>query len=305
MWMKHLEIFAYGHKPHFWHTAVLMAMLALNSAQAQPASTTKTIKVTIKGSEQCTDQLLGRKQVVVVLKGDESDIVRAFREKDSEPWFGVINKDIPIMASKTRASLRLSGLRTDCRESVRIPDPENEEASVASFTFDCQSTEVRQVTLSAVLEEDRRDPIKLGYVRRPSAACMEWRFSDEDPQPVADMWPSEDLRLHLGWMKPDPVAPGGLLAPAGLLVFSRSSGGLLAFNMPGQRHARETSNKTCFDRSGAKDDLCLDRDGVVLTLRDQRAKGDGSAPTFSPSAMDIDFKKLKAAGVKGLVVTVK
>jgi hypothetical protein len=52
-------------------------------------------------------------------------------------------------------------------------------------------------------------------------------------------------------------------------------------------------------------DVDLDRDGVVNALTEQRSRGDGGAPNVSANAIDIDYKKLKNAGVKTLKLTVQ
>jgi hypothetical protein len=48
----------------------------------------------------------------------------------------------------------------------------------------------------------------------------------------------------------------------------------------------------------------LDKSGILVTLQDQRASGDGTIPNLSSTAIDIDAKLLKKAGVTGLHIEV-
>jgi hypothetical protein len=124
----------------------------------------------------------------------------------------------------------------------------------------------------------------MGFTRRLEGDdnCTASAFYDDSgPRTVEDLWDTEELRLHLAWRSKDPSAPG-------LLVLS-----------PNPRAPSVLS----FKGRARKDRYELGRGGVVAQLEHQRMHGDGSAPTLSSTAIDLDTKELKASGINTLQIS--
>jgi hypothetical protein len=260
----------------------IAGLVIVTGARAQPASTTRTVKITFTGTTACKSRIPG--DINVVLEGKEQDAFTVPRKTPDPLWIGSIpDKLKPIMAAGTRASLRLNGLRTNCGKSIRIPADSDPVASVASFTFECDEEEAHSVKFQTNPEANDGNRIAIGYTRWVHEAdCKDWAFLPKGPQTVEDIWKSEDVRLHLAWRKANVDAPG-------LLVLSPSKSSILSFS----RHAKKKDDR-----------LMLGREGIVATLIDQRAHADAGPPVLSLSAIDIDTKQLKKEGISELSMTV-
>lgn len=223
------------------------------------------------------------KEIWVVLDGDEKHKFPAPTIDRMNYWIGYVKHRKFFAAENSRASLRLGTGRTICGKGTPIEDREDKNNPwrwVARFSFDCSEQPVHEVELRT-----DKNTIPLGYVRSlPGSDCTDWAFFEDGPKTIKDVWNSEEVRALVGWTK-EIHEPYGLkvLSPAGVLTFSRSA----------KRHGRRNNNTLVFNR-----------DGIIIALADQRATGDGSAPTFSAPAMDINFEYLRNAGVTTFTVTI-
>jgi hypothetical protein len=254
---------------------LLGVMGLINSFGSAHAQTTNTVEIDFQGTP-CWDADHQPKTVQVVVNGSETSQFTAYWNETSHQWTGErTQKSFP--AESSRASLRLGGMRTECEKSVP-------HKSAAQFLFSCDKRTARKVTFST-----NPPDIKIGYVRRhPQASvdCTEWGYFLTGPKPVIDIWPNETVRLHLGWTREDHDA-------LGLLVISPDRPALIRFNQIGP------------DATANQSPMTLPRNGVVFRLIDQRAKADGSAPTFSSAAVDLDTAHLKSIGLTQIDIMVE
>jgi hypothetical protein len=266
--------------------AAVFLLAVATQGLAQPGAT-KTIIVFARGSSVCQDA--SHNIIQVVLDGDERYPVTASRNNPKDPWtVKPTALDHHIKATGTRASLRLAGLRTNCATSRSHEDSGDRDGSVAFFKFDCDERPTRTLQFYTL---PKQKLIPIGFVRRltgTSLKCEDTAFLDNGPRTVDDLWSTEELRLHFGSDR-DPSAPG-------LLVLSPTqSRALLRFSASVDRHA--TKRKEVREYS--------DLGGLIVTLIDQHAAGDGSIPHLSPNDIDVDTISLQKAGVKGLHLEIK
>ena len=187
-------------------------------------------------------------------------------ERDGNRWIATGTPKID--PDDATASARFDKKRTDCQPTKRANDRKEPNRYVAQLHFSLCVDAVQRVTIGT------ERPIDVSYVRE-FLTCRE-RRAFFGAHPVSQLsLPTEKIRLQLGAKRPN---PNGL----GLKV-----------------------NPLLEGRDKKQNSRTVGRAGVIQALIVQRARGDGSAPNFSTTAIDIDVGKLKNAGLERLVLTVE
>jgi hypothetical protein len=246
-------------------SVILGAMIFASAAQAQ-----KTTRIEIE-LKPCVNTPT---RISFVLNGTEQQDL----DLTARHWI-ISLPDDEFVIQDACASLRLGGARTDCRRPVSAPDPEHRYAPLARFTFACDEQDAWPVVV-------RTDPkIPVSYVRKiengntsrdpRSCQCREANSFFDGKRTFRDVrFPVEKLLLQLGVAAPNDQALGLHLDAIKLR------------------------------KNPKKDEYSFDRTGVVGLLSIQRARGDGSAPTLSSTAIDLDTANLKKLPLTNLTLTV-
>ncbi len=274
----------YLTKSIIWWAGVLTAIVYATAAQAQRAT-----KVEID-LQPCTKRPT---RVWFVLNGTE----RIELDPTLRHWVFSLPKEQEFVIQDACASMRLGGARTDCRRATSADDPDRRYASIAQFTFPCDENDAWPV-------EVRTEPdVYVRYVRRipnldtlkdpPECACIE-DSSFTGKRTLQDVrFPTEKLSLHLGV---PPLSNKTLGLKINDLKLTKKSdfreavSGTVRTRQNGRVAPREE-----YSFSGAK---------VAGLLALQRARADGSGPTLSSTAIDIDTVKLNEIPLTRLVLTV-
>ena len=268
--------------PRLWHAGTLIALFYCATARAQVHDpvTSRTLDVTIGGAH-----CLKFPDEISVVMDDEDGSTYHFPITGGPGchWTGKALGTFD--ASLTHFSLRLGIARTDCRTvEETYKDPAEGLMRVARLTFECCAQDlkpVQQVTIST----DR--PVSVSYLRRVpksrergrlrSVPCTEHAVFTHGTGTIDHVqFQSETLRLQLGEKVPKPESPG------------------LLIRVPTFKKGKKANYP-----------LHLDRDDVVSAFIEQRAQGEAGDPNLSSNAIEIDYKRLKEAGVKTLDLTVQ
>jgi hypothetical protein len=262
-------------------TCVIFAISVRARAQRSEPVVTDKLDITVTSAE-CDDF----PDLLSVVMDDEDGIHRfTIPRRAGCEWSGSAPETFD--AGLTHFSLRLdkgkSERRPLARTDCRTPDT-HQIPGIARLKFECcRYIDVRQLTVTTTTRNTNR-PVAISYLRGVpkvdqsySVPCIEHGvFLDGAGTIDHVQFQNETLRLQLGNSEPKPKSTG-------LLV-----------RIPEAKFGKKINF-----------DVSLDSENVVKALAEQRARGDGGAPNESPNAIDVDYKKLKDAGVKTLKLTVQ
>jgi len=185
-------------------------MILLIASGIAHAQTTKKIKIELDpcGNGRSPDVI----DVVLYEEGIKPHQISR-PDKSQLVWvFTLREKEAPIDAAGSRASLRLRGSRTGCRRSTLAKDPEKPDKYMAVFHFNCDQQPVRQAKVETVpaipVSYVRNMPRRKGLTDPPDCDSVEPDVFEGVEQFNDVRFPAERLRLQINWSRPKKDGPG-------------------------------------------------------------------------------------------------